>query len=268
MRSNDDSPRPSTRPSLLTPAQQAEADRNRILTKLEGGKSAAPDTGKRGGRLAAWSAMAVAALLLLGAGAWLGQRDGATTVDAAAETAAASVSARPAAAVAKPDAPEAPNTAPTAANINEEAPPPRQSLSEMLGAGTPAEASKASKAAPAASDILSRALETPANSAPKPVHAPVKKPVAKPVRPAPPATKATTPEQDNDVALLAALLSHTSRAQQVAAPKKAPPTLQAQLQQCGKLKHQAAGQCVARVCAKRADNQQCKAAKVAAKGGR
>lgn len=267
MRSNDDSPRPSTRPSLLTPAQQAEADRNRILTKLEGGKSAVPDTGKHGGRLAAWSAMAVAALLLLGAGAWLGQRDGATTSDAA-ETEAASV--RPAAAVAKPVTTTTPE-APAAANINEEAPPPRQSLSEMLGAGTPAEASKA---APAASDILSRALETPASSAPKPGHAPLKKPVAKPARPATPANKATTPEQDNDVALLAALLSHTSRTQQAPAPTKTPapkkttPSLQAQLQQCGKLKHQAAGQCVARVCARRADNQQCKAARVAAKGER
>lgn len=266
MRSNDDSPRPSTRPSLLTPAQQAEADRNRILTKLEGGKSAAPDTGKRGGRLAAWSAMAVAALLLLGAGAWLGQRDGGPTGSDTAEAEAASVSApaKPVVAVAKPDAPESA----AAANINEEAPPPRQSLSEMLGAGTPAEPSRAAKAAPAASDILSRALETPAKSAPRPVHAPVKKPLAKPARPA------TTPEQDNDVALLAALLSHTSRAQQDAAPKKATqpkkatPSLQSQLQQCGKLKHQAAGQCVARVCAKRADNQQCKAAKVAAKGER
>lgn len=261
MRSNDDSPRPSTRPSLLTPAQQAEADRNRILTKLEGGKSAVPDTGKRGGRVAAWSAMAVAALLLLGAGAWLGQRDGGTTGGDAAEAEAASVSAP-----AKPVVTTAPEAAPAGANINEEAPPPRQSLSEMLGAGTPAEPSRASKAAPAASDILSRALETPAKSTPKPVHAPVKKPLAKPVRPA------TTPEQDNDVALLAALLSHTSRAQQVAAPKKVtepkktPASLQSQLQQCGKLKHQAAGQCVARVCAKRADNKQCKAAKIAAKG--
>lgn len=255
MRSNDDSPRPSTRPSLLTPAQQAEADRSRILSHLEGGRKPAPvpNEGKRS-RLAAWGGMAAGALLLLATGAWLGQRE---TVAEEAPLLATTVPAPPAPAA---------DTVSAAASIREEEQParPQQSLSEMLGADLPVPVPvpvPAPVPVHGTRDVLSKALETPQKSAPKPARAPQKKPLAKPLKPAEPAKPAVTPEQESDVALLAALVSH---GQAGTAPKKAPPpSLQAQLQQCSKLKPAAADSCRQRTCAGRTNKPQCKAAKAA-----
>lgn len=257
MQSNDDSRRPSTRPSLLTPAQQAEADRSRILNHLEGGRrpAPAPHEGRRASRWTAWGGMLAGALLLLATGAWLGQRE------TAAEAEPALTSTAP--------APEAAAVASAAANAaasirdEEQQVLPQQSLSEMLWADMPA---PAPATVPGARDVLSKALETPQKSAPRPVRAPQKKPPVKPLKPADPAKPAVTPEQESDVALLAALVSH---AQAGAAPKKAPPpSLQAQLQQCSTLKPAAADSCRQRTCAGRTGKPLCKAASAAAKGAR
>ncbi|WP_157792402.1 hypothetical protein [Janthinobacterium sp. GW458P] len=237
----------------MTPAQQAEADRSRILNHLEGGGRPAPvpREGRRSGRWAVWGGMLAGALLLLATGAWLGQRETA----AQAEPALASTAPAPE----TPAVASAPVTA--AASIREEEQAlPQQSLSEMLGAGMPA---PVSAPVPSPRDVLSQALETPQKSARK--AAPPKKPPAKPLKPAAPAKPATTPEQENDVALLAALVSH---AQAGTAPKKAAPSLQAQLLQCSKLRPAAADGCRQRTCAGRVDKPLCKAARAAAQGAR
>lgn len=254
MQSNDDSRRPSTRPSLLTPAQQAEADRSRILNHLEGGRRPAPvpHEGGRIGRWTVWGGMLAGALLLLATGAWLGQRETA----AQAEPALASTAPAPE----TPAVASAPVTAAASIREEEQQALPQQSLSEMLDAGMPA---PVPAPVPSPRDVLSKALETPQKSAPK--AAPPKKPTAKPLNPAAPAKPATTPEQENDVALLAALVSH---AQAGTAPKKAAPSLQVQLQQCSKLKPAAADSCRQRTCAGRVDKPLCKAARAAAKGAR
>lgn len=259
MRPHDDSPRASVRPSLLTPAQQAEADRNRILTTLQGGKAGAVAGGAPGGRRAVrYGTGAAAALLLLAAGVWLGQRG--------ADGQALAPAALPAAAATVPPAP------PAAARIHDEAPAaidpaPRQSLNDML---TAAPARPPAATPPA--DMLSKALETPsapaarpartpaktpAKSVPKAAHPPAKKPAAKAE-----AAASTSREEESDIALLAALVAH---AQAVPAP---PASLRSQLQQCASLKRAAADACRERVCKGRgAGNPQCKAAKSAAKAG-
>lgn len=256
MRSNDDSPRPSTRPSLLTPAQQAEADRSRILSHLEGGRRPAPvaHEGRRSSRLVVWGGMLAGAVLLLATGAWLGQRETAPEDEP--------VLASTAPALPTPPAPAVAAAASAAASIREEEQPalPRQSLSDMLGAGLPAPVPVPGPVH-GARDVLSKALETPQKNTPKPARAPQKKPPAKPLKPAEPAKPAVTPEQESDVALLAALVSH---GQAGTAPKKSPPpSLQTQLQQCSKLKPVAADSCRQRTCAGRTDKPLCKAAKAA-----
>lgn len=198
--------------------------------------------------------MLAGAVLLLVTGAWLGQRE----MAAVAEPVSASTAPAPE----TPAVVAAPATA--AASIRDEEQPalPRQSLSEMLDADLPAPA-PAPVSGPR--DVLSKALESPQKSAPKPARAPQKKPPAKPLKPADPAKPAVTPEQENDVALLAALVSH---AQAGTPPQKAPPSLQAQLQQCSKLKPAAADSCRQRTCAGRTGKPLCKAARATAKGAR
>ncbi|MDO8040859.1 hypothetical protein [Janthinobacterium sp. SUN137] len=265
MRTHDDSPRLPARPSLLTQAQQAEADRNRILSTLEGGNAGASAKVRRGS-LALRGGLG-ALLLLLAAGVWLGQRGERVGDD---DAPAAPVS--PPVATAAPAAVEAP---PVVASIRDEAPPgaaaPQQSLSEMLDAGAAATAATAAARNAGAAhpgDVLSKALETP--SPPAAASKPVTKQVAKAPRPAakkPPAKgPAATPArraEDSDIALLSALLAH---AQAAPAPKKTVPNLRTQLQQCTALKRDAAVACRARACQGHAENAQCKAEKVAVKG--
>lgn len=265
MRTHDDSPRLPARPSLLTQAQQAEADRNRILTTLEGGNTGSPVRARRGSLALRGGMGAVAALLLLlAAGVWLGQRGERAGDDAA-----------PAAPLPLPAATAAPAAVapPAVASIHDEAPSgavaPQQSLSEMLDAGATATAATAAAGNARAAhpdDVLSKALETPspppaavkpAVKAPRPAakKPPVKGPAATPARRA----------EDSDVALLSALLAHTQAAP---VPKKTASGLRTQLQQCATLKRDAAVACRARACQGHADNAQCKAGQVAAKGGK
>lgn len=265
MRTHDDSPRLPARPSLLTQAQQAEADRNRILTTLEGGNTGSSARSRRG-RLSLRKGMGAGAalLLLVAAGVWLGQRgERAGDDDGLAAPVALPV------ATAAPVAVEAP---PAVASIHDEAPSaavPHQSLSDMLDAGAAATvataaASNASAAHPG--DVLSKALETPSPPAA------AAKQVARAARPAAKKTPAKVPAatparraEDSDIALLSALLAH---AQAAPAPKKTAAGLRAQLRQCAALKRDAAVACHARACQGHGDNAQCQAGQAAAKGGR
>lgn len=129
----------------------------------------------------------------------------------------------------------------------------------MLGADLPA---PVPAPVPGPRDVLSKALESPQKNAPAGARA-AEKPPAKPLNPADKAKPAATPEQESDVALLAALVSH---AQAGTPPKKAPSSLQAQLQQCSKLKPAAADSCRQRTCAGRTGKPLCKAARAASKG--
>ena len=266
MRTHDDSPRLPVRPSLLTQTQQVQADRNRILTTLEGGNTGS-SVRARHGRLGLRGAIGAATvLLLLGGGVWLGQGGERAEHDARPALPVSLPAAVPAAAVVA--------TPPAVANIHDETPPaaavPQQSLSEMLDAGatTTATTAAAAKGASAAhpGDVLSKALETPSAPAAAP------KQVARAPRPAakkPPAkATATAPArrvEDSDIALLSALLAH---AQAAPAPKKTTSGLRAQLQQCTALKRDAAAACRARACQGHGDNAQCKAEQAAAKGGK
>lgn len=269
MRPDEDSPKPPPRPSLLTAAQQAEADRHRILTRLEGGRTAHPALAARGrGRAVRYGAMAATALLLLAAGGWLGQR---TTDEQVASAAAPDLPVEAAPPVAARTAPAtAPASAPAPALIRDEAPAadpaPRQSLSEMLVAG----AAPPPGADRPAAGVLSKALErpsppaktSPARTPPRQLAraapAPAKKSAAKPAAPA------ANHAEDRDLALLTALLAHAQAAP--ARPQKAAGALQAQLDQCAKLAPDAAAACRTRTCKGRgAANPACQPARLAAK---
>lgn len=263
MRTHDDSPRLPARPSLLTQAQQAEADRNRILTTLEGGNTGSSARSRRG-RLSLRKGMGAGAalLLLVAAGVWLGQRGERTGDD---DGLAAPV-ALPVA-TAAPAIVEAP---PAAASIHDEAPSgaavPQQSLSDMLDAGAVATAAASNASAAHPGDVLSKALETPSPPAA------AAKQVARAARPTAKKTPAKVPAatparraEDSDIALLSALLAH---AQAAPAPKKTAAGLRAQLRQCAALKRDAAVACHARACQGHGDNAQCQAGQAAAKGGK
>ena len=263
MRTHDDSPRLPARPSLLTQAQQAEADRNRILTTLEGGNTGSSARSRRG-RLSLRKGMGAGAalLLLVAAGVWLGQRgERAGDDDGLAAPVALPV------ATTAPAAVEAP---PAAASIRDEAPSgaavPQQSLSDMLDAGAAATAAASNASATHPGDVLSKALETPSPPAA------AAKQVARAARPAAKKTPAKVPAatparraEDSDIALLSALLAH---AQAAPAPKKTAAGLRAQLRQCAALKRDAAVACHARACQGHGDNAQCQAGQAAAKGGK
>lgn len=260
---------PRGAPSLLTPAQQAEANRNRILSTLEatdGGRKRAPTTVPAAASAAPvtrspWvrglSAFALAAVAC-GVGVWYGQ-SGAPIVSteptiAIAAPAPASDPAAPVVASTSLASTSAPGEA--AATIQEEGgaqvePGAGESLSEMLHTDPAPTAVAASNAkAGANGDMLSQALEAPSGgalaaaaaapvalkvaSSPTPKAAP-KTAQAKP-RPAP---KRAAPRQakpaaapDTDAILLSALIAHAHAAD--AAPKKARPSLEQELGLCRK----------------------------------
>lgn len=270
MQRKDDSPKPS-RPSLLTPAQQEEADRNRILSTLESGGAGKPAVKRRGRARWAWAALGVGGLALLAAfGLWF-------TKEAAHDELLASI-AESSKDVPPPSAPVAPQQAATvppagevsadevlasaapAATINDEhpaqpAPEKQQSLSEMLNAGGVA----APKPTP---DVLSKALETPSagaahKSAPKPVAKPKPKPVVKEAKKLP-TEPPNSVEQENDIALLSALVAHAQATEQASTPKKPKLSLKEQLAQCKKFSKSKAAQCRERICEGRSKSNECK----------
>lgn len=214
------------RPSLLTPAQQAEADRNRILTKLEHGK-ANPGFGARGrGRGLIWGGAGVLALVLAG-GAWFGlSGDGASPTVAPPRLAANNLPpARPAV------LPEPP-PAPAAAAIQDE---PPATDSPMNGSGD------------ASSSAIARSKPAPVDSVKKHASA---KPAEKPVRVAVKAKPAGSrkaeahAETDADVAILTALVAQTHASH----------GLQHELDECNQLKGSKARECRADACAGHEDS--------------
>ena len=268
MQRKDDSPKPS-RPSLLTPAQQEEADRNRILSTLESGSGAAKPAAKRGRSRLAWAGLGVALLgMAVGIGTYVTRESAHSEV--MTSVAAASKDLPPAsapapAAPAEVSADEVLASAAPAAVINDDraaqqAPVKQESLSEMLNAG-------GEPAAKPGHDVLSKALETPsagapapAKSAAKPVPKPKPKPAAKETRKAP-AEPATTPEQESDIALLSALVAHAQAAEKAEAAKKPRLSLKEQLAQCKKFGKTKAAECRARICEGRTKTGDCKVAR-------
>ena len=285
MQHNDDSPKREdspkrSRPSLLTPAQQAEADRHRILSQLETGKAGKPAVRRK--KSLVWvgaGALAVAIAVIFGV--WANHDDAGDAHLAAVSAAATGGSAVPAPAPAVPaaaaaqtassdvSADEVLSSAAPAAVIQEDraaqAQDKKQSLGEMLENNSEAAVSPAAgKHDP---NMLSSALETPsANAAAsQPAHKAVvkEKPKAKPATvaktPRPKEKEKTTPEEENDIALLAALVAHTQSEERRAEPPKKPRvSLDEQLNQCRKLSKTKAAQCHERVCEGRSKTGGCK----------
>jgi hypothetical protein len=270
-------------PSLLSPAQQAEAERNRILSTLEasGGKrSAAASPKARHDSRAPWmwafSGLLVAAVAG-GAGLWYGQqREPLTPVivaaatpevvaqtDVAANGAIAPAAAEPATAIIEED--HQARSAPL--------PDAQPSLNEMLAAEPPAP-----PAAGATGDVLSQALEAPAGSAlaaaaaapvvakvaagktdrasvpakPKP---PVKRVAA--VKPAPKVVPKPAPAPDGDVMLLSALIAH-AQASEPATQTRTRASLDQELAYCKKQPKAELAACRKRACDGRATAAACK----------
>jgi cytoskeletal protein RodZ len=272
----DDSPKPS-RPSLLTPAQQEEADRNRILSTLESGGAGKPVIKRRSRSPWAWAVLGVGGLALLAAfGMWF-TREAAhdellasiaeSSKDVQPPPQAAVVSAQQAATVpptGEVSADEVLASAASAATINDEHPAQQasekqQSLSEMLNAG----GQPAPKPTP---DVLSKALETPSagsapksppKSSPKPAPKPKPKPVVKEGKNLP-TEPPNSVEQENDIALLSALVAHAQAVEQASAPKKPKLSLKEQLAQCKKFTKSKAAQCRERICEGRSKSNECK----------
>lgn len=243
------------RPSLLSPGEQAEPDRQRILTTLDGtAKRPAPSAPdhvqpRRSRRVWVWGGAAVA-VLAIGAGMFAVSEDGehaAEPVQVAVATAPVKTVAAPAAAVTAPAAPSptaetpAPHKAPAPALISDspEA-PPTNPLADM--APVPAAVTPRTHAAKP-HDTLTRALEKPASRAhaaeaprkAEQARAEAKKAKEKAVK------RRAQGEADSDVVLLAALMSHMQ-------PPRRKATLADQLQICKQYNAVGEEQCRARVC--------------------
>ena len=270
-------------PSLLTPAQQAEAERNRILSTLEasGGKRSAASSPKaRHGSRAPWmwafSGLLVAAVAG-GAGLWYGQQrepsapvivaaatpEVVAQTDVAANGAVAPAAAAPATAIIEED--HQARSAPL--------PDAQPSLSEMLAAEPPAP-----PAAGATGDVLSQALEAPAGaalaaaaaapvaarvaagktdhaSAPAKPKPPVKRVAT--VKPAPKAVPKPAAAPDGDVMLLSALIAH-AQASEPTTQTKTRASLDQELAYCKKQPKAELAACRKRACDGRATAAACK----------
>lgn len=268
----DDRPTSGGRPSLLSAEQQAEADRHRILSTLDGkpgatpaapSAAAAPAKGRNG--LVVWGTVGVGVLAVVGGAlAWMANTPDEQSAAIATAPAPAPVSvanAAPAAAA----APAEPEVS-TAAILEETAAvsPPAEvklpALKDMLeGPGKPE----------SGHDQLTQALERPSAKAPVVAHA-----EHKPERKAEKvklAQKSAAKEKavakaearqpaDNDVTLLAALMAHL----QTRPPVKKTSTPAEQLKTCKQYNAAGEEQCRARLCAADAKKEpECKAAPIA-----
>jgi hypothetical protein len=212
LQSSEESSKRSARPSLLTPAQQAEADRNRILTKLEHGKAQPPAAAAKPRRPLAWGAAGLLALAAIGGGVFWTVGD---QPEAAAPTVLAAAPVAPVRAV-------EPEPVPAAAIHDEPAAakPTHDDLRNALEEGAVAAKKPEPKLAKAMPDDLRSALEEgtaikktpaprPAAAATKVAVKPAPKPAAKPAPKAPVRKTPAHAAPDSDVALLAALVAHT-----------------------------------------------------------
>lgn len=275
MQRQDDRPSKGGRPSLLSSEQQAEAERQRILSTLDSkpaaaapAKAAGKPSGKRSGLLV-WGAAGAGVLAVVGGAlVWMSNtpdEDSLPLAVAAAPAAtAAPVTAAPSA--------SAESDVSTAAILEEAAPsgPPADgklpSLKEMLTA----------PAKPASGhDELKQALERPqaksqhvAKAEHKPEHKTERKAEHKPERKpdnAKLAQKAPAKEKekakpDNDVTLITALMAHL----QTRGPVKKTSTPADQLKTCKQYNAAGEEQCRARLCAADAKKEpECKAAPAA-----
>jgi len=252
--------RPSSggRPSLLSAAPPADAARPSILDGLERHPAAAAATAKKRGRNKLALRGAIGGLLALGAGlvAWvslepnppLSLPPASHAIAPAAESVATAEPPAPAAApVSAPAATIVEDTAAASPAVND-----TRSLKEVLN-DTPAKPPK---------DELTAALEKPHK--PKLAeHKKVEKPARKPVQVAKKAEpKPKVAPQDNDVALLAALMTHV----QSGKPSKEASTPAYQLKQCSRMNEAGAAQCREHLCATTARKEpECKQQPVAVK---
>lgn len=248
MQSSDERSKGAGRPSLLTPAQQAEADRNRILTKLEHGKTQPRPAVVRAPRRLAWGVLALA--LIGGAAAWMMDEPAPAVVAVAGTAPVPAAVPAPVPAATIHDEPRAAGAPPTEVAAK----PARDDLRLVLEEG-PAPKTPAPAPAKAGADDLRDALEaTPAAKktvAPKPAVKAVKaapkppaKPVAKAVAKDAPRKVPARATPDGDLALLSALVAHTqsSRASDNAR------ALKRELKACRRLKGNQARDCREEVC--------------------
>ncbi len=268
MQHSDDRPTISGRPSLLSSDQQAEADRHRILSGLDGkpdGTTAGAEKARRG--KLTWLAAGAAVLALSGgAAAWLSS-EGEKEIVLAGSAPLPSSAAPAAALTSEPMAVPPPADVSTAA-ILEDMPlvggkdaavdakkqaEAEDELNKMLAPAAPARV--AVKAAPKKQVVVAKAA-APVKVAEKPRMTEMAMNVEPVLRKKPVAKKPAAPA-DNDVALLAALVAHSKSAQ----PKRGTGPA-AQLQHCKTLGSVAeAEQCRARLCAGTAKKEaECKVA--------
>ena len=274
MQRQDDRPSKGGRPSLLSSEQQAEAERQRILSTLDSkptaaapAKAARQAPSKRRSGLMIWGVAAAGVLAIVGGAlVWMSNTPDEDSLPVA-------VAAAPAPAPAAPPVAPAESEVSTAAILEEAAPssPPAEgklpSLKEMLTA--PAKPASAK-------DELKQALERPqakthqvAKAEHKPEHKAERKVERKPERKpdnaklaqkAPAKDKAPAKQPDNDVTLITALMAHL----QTRGPVKKTSTPAEQLKTCKQYNAAGEEQCRARLCAADAKKEpECRAAPVA-----
>lgn len=274
MQRQDDRPSKGGRPSLLSSEQQAEAERQRILSTLDSkpaaaapAKAAGKPAGKRSGLLV-WGAAGVGVLAIVGGTlVWMSNTPDEDSLPLAV---AATPAPQPAPAAAAPASTESEvSTAAIledTASANSAAEGKLPSLKEMLTA----------PAKPASGrDELKQALERPqaksqqvAKVEHKPEHKAERKAEHKPERKADNAKlaqkaakeKEKGKQSDNDVTLITALMAHL----QTRPPVKKTSTPADQLKTCKQYNAAGEEQCRARLCAADAKKEpECKAAPAA-----
>ena len=271
MQRQDDRPSKGGRPSLLSTEQQAEVDRQRILSTLDS-KAVAPAAAKpvnsakaKGpGGVVKWGVLGVGVLAAVGGAlAWMSS----TPDEESVPVAVAAAPVKPAVAVAAPVAPAEPEVS-TAAILEETAAvsPPAEgklpSLKEMLA--EPAkpksgheELKQALERPQAKAVVVAKAEQKPEHKAEHKVER--KSDNVKLVQKAAPA-KEKAKQPDNDVTLITALMAHL----QTRGPVKKTSTPADQLKTCKQYNAAGEEQCRARLCAADARNEpECKAAPVA-----
>lgn len=246
MASSDEVPTGAGRPSLLSAAQQAEADKSRILSNLQRTPAVA-SVRTRGRRMALWGGAGLGVLAVVGAAvAWLaadGEEEMAGKIEAVpVSTTVASAAAASTAAASAP------------ATIHDEVViEPHTSLKDMLNAAPASDKHMSlkdmlsAKPSPKAdAGVLSKALESPSAT----THIAAQAPAKAASKPEPHAhskpVQGKRAEPDSDVTLLAALVAHE---QAHPSTKKGPPL---PLKACRQLNGaEAAEDCRLRACAKR-----------------
>lgn len=268
MQRQDDRPSKGGRPSLLSSDQQAEAERQRILSTLDS-KPAAPAAAaqapaKRAGGLIKWGAVGVGVVAVIGGAlAWMSN----TPDEDSIPLAVVAAPVKPAAAASAPAEAEVSTaaileeTAPTTPPADEKLP----SLKEMLTA--PAKPKTGH-------EELRQALERPQAKAPqlaqaerKPEHKHEHKAERKPehktdklAQKAAPAKDKAAGKPDNDVTLITALMAHL----QARPPVKKTSSPADQLKTCKQYNAAGEEQCRARLCAAEAKKEpECKVPPVA-----